>query len=81
MGPLLLYIATVLSALGPIQPPIQWEPEALSPGVKRRVREADQSPHSSPSSAKVKNAWSYTSTPSTRLNSLILNQRRQDFIA
>jgi hypothetical protein len=29
-------------------------------GVKRLVREADHSP---PSSAEVKNAWSYTSTP------------------
>jgi len=30
------------------------------PGVKRPGREADHSP---PSSAEVKNAWSYTSTP------------------
>jgi hypothetical protein len=30
------------------------------PGVKRPVREAD---HSHPSSAKVENVWSYTSTP------------------
>jgi hypothetical protein len=29
-------------------------------GVKRQGREADHSP---PSSAEVKNAWSYTSTP------------------
>jgi len=33
---------------------------ALSLGVKRRGGEAD---HSSPSSAEVKKAWSYTSTP------------------
>jgi hypothetical protein len=32
----------------------------LTSGVKRPGREAD---HSSPSSAKVKNAWSYTSIP------------------
>jgi hypothetical protein len=32
---------------------------ALSPGVKLPGREADHSP---PSSAEVKNAWSYTST-------------------
>jgi len=32
---------------------------ALSLGVKRPGREADNSP---PSSAEVKNAWSYTST-------------------
>jgi hypothetical protein len=40
---------------GPIQPPIQ-----RIPGEKRPGREADQSP---PSSAMVKNAWDYTSTP------------------
>jgi hypothetical protein len=33
---------------------------ALSPEVKRSGRESDHSP---PSSAEVKNAWSYTSTP------------------
>jgi hypothetical protein len=50
------------SALGPIQPPIQWVPGAFSLGIKRLGREADRSP---PSSTKVKNAWSYTSTPNT----------------
>jgi hypothetical protein len=35
-------------------------PGALSPGVQRPGSEADHSP---PSSAEVKNAWSYTSTP------------------
>jgi len=34
-------------ALGPIQPPIQWVPGALSLGVKRPGLEADQSPPSS----------------------------------
>jgi len=47
-------------ALGPTQPPIQWVRGALFLGVKRPGREADHSP---PSSAEVKNAWSYTSTP------------------
>jgi hypothetical protein len=37
-----------------------WILGALSLGVKRPEREADNSP---PSSAEVKNAWSYTSTP------------------
>jgi hypothetical protein len=36
--------------LGLTQPPIQWVPRALSPGVKRLVLEAD---HSIPSCAKV----------------------------
>jgi hypothetical protein len=48
------------TALGHSQPPIQWVPGALSLGVKRPGREADNSP---PSSVEVKNAWSYTSTP------------------
>jgi hypothetical protein len=39
-------------ALGPTQPPIQWAPEAISPGVKQTGCEAD---HSLPSSAKAKN--------------------------
>jgi hypothetical protein len=46
-------------ALGPTQPPIQCAQGALSLGIKRPGREADQSP---PSSAKVNNAWSYNST-------------------
>jgi hypothetical protein len=47
-------------ALESTQPPIQWVPGALFLGVKRPRYEADHSP---PSSAEVKNAWSYTSTP------------------
>jgi len=35
----------------PTQPPIQWVPGALSPGVKRPGRETDHSP---PSSTVVK---------------------------
>jgi hypothetical protein len=38
-------------ALGPIQPPIQWVPGALSLGVKRPGREADHYP---PSSSEIK---------------------------
>jgi len=38
-------------ALGSTQPPIQWVLGALSLGVKRPGREADQSP---PTSAEVK---------------------------
>jgi hypothetical protein len=37
--------------LGPTQPPIQWVPGSLSPGVKRLGRQADYSP---PPSAEVK---------------------------
>jgi hypothetical protein len=55
-----LFTTASRTALGPTQPPIQWVPGFLSLGVKRPGREADHSP---PSSADVKNAWSYTSTP------------------
>jgi hypothetical protein len=56
-----IFLFTTLSrpALGPTQPPIQCVPGAVSLRVKRPGREAD---HSLPSSAEVKNAWSYTST-------------------
>jgi hypothetical protein len=36
-----------VTALGPIQPPIQWVPGVLSLAVKRPGREADHSPQSS----------------------------------
>jgi hypothetical protein len=55
--------------LGPTQPPIQWVPGALSLGVKWHGREAD---HSHPSSADVKNAWSYTSAPPIRIHDVVL---------
>jgi hypothetical protein len=58
LGIFLLSTASRL-ALGPTQPPIQWVTWALSLGIKRPGREADHSP---PTSAEIKNAWSYTST-------------------
>jgi hypothetical protein len=36
-----LFTTTSILALGPIQPPIQWVPGALSLGIKRPGREAD----------------------------------------
>jgi hypothetical protein len=51
------FAAASRSALGPTQPPVQWVPEALFPGVKRPGRKADHSP---PSSDEVKNEWHYT---------------------
>jgi hypothetical protein len=44
-------LRAVRTGLGPTQPPIQWVPEAVSPGVKRQGREAG----SPPSSGEVKN--------------------------
>jgi hypothetical protein len=58
-------------ALGPTQTLIQWVPRAISPGVKRPGREGD---HSFPSSAEVKNAWSYTSIPPICLHGMVLCQ-------
>jgi hypothetical protein len=49
---------------------IQWVLGAFSLGVKRPGREVDHSP---PSSAEVKNAWSYTSTPPIRLHGVALS--------
>jgi hypothetical protein len=52
--------STSRPVLGPTQPPIQWVPGALSPGVKQPEREADHSP---PTNAEVKKTWVCTSTP------------------
>jgi hypothetical protein len=67
-----IFLLTTASrtALGPTQPPIQWVPGSLSLEVKRSGREADHSP---PSSAEVKNAWSYTSTPPIRLHGVMFS--------
>jgi hypothetical protein len=54
-----LFATALRSALGSTQLPIQCVSGALSLGVKWPGREAD---HSFPSSADVKNAWSYIST-------------------
>jgi hypothetical protein len=59
MGIFLLTPASI-PAQRPTQPPVQLVPGFLFLGVKRPGREADHSP---PSSAEVRSAWSYTSTP------------------
>jgi hypothetical protein len=56
-----IFSASSRPALGSTQPPTQWVPGTLSPGVKRPGNEAD---HSSPASVKVREMWIYTSTPS-----------------
>jgi hypothetical protein len=55
-----LFSTSSRPALGPTQPPNQWVPGVLSPGVKRPGNEADHSP---PTSAEVKKMWIYTSNP------------------
>jgi hypothetical protein len=47
---------------GSTQQPIQWVPDALSPGVKRSGRDAD---HSARTSVEVKKMWIDTTTPHT----------------
>jgi hypothetical protein len=59
-----LFTTASRPALGLTQSPIEWVPGVVSLGVKRSGREADYSP---PSSAEVKNVWSYISTPPIRL--------------
>jgi hypothetical protein len=51
-------------------PSSQWIPEALSLVVKRPGREAEYSP---PSSAEVKNAWSYVYTLPNSLHGTVLS--------
>jgi len=56
-----LFTTASRTALETTQPPIQWvPPRAPFLGVKQPVHEADHLP---PSSAEVKNALIYTSTP------------------
>jgi hypothetical protein len=58
-----LFATTSRPVLGPTQPPTKWVLGDLSHWIKRPRREGD---HSSPSSAELKNEWSYTSTPAIR---------------
>jgi len=72
----ILFTTTSRPALEPTQPPIQRVQGAPpTPGVKQPGREADHSP---PSSAEVKNVWSYTSTPPIH-QGVVLNQARDTF--
>jgi hypothetical protein len=60
MVEIFLFTTASRPALGPNQPLIQLVPGALSVGANRPGNETDHSP---PSGAEVKNAWSYTFTP------------------
>jgi hypothetical protein len=71
-----LFTTTSRMALGPTQPPIQWVLQVLSLEVKWLGHEADQLPLSS---AKVNNAWSYTSTPSICIHGMVLSKYRDNF--
>jgi hypothetical protein len=65
-----LFLCHHIQAGSGAQPPIEWVLRALILRVKLPVREGDHSP---PSSAEVKNAWSYTSTPLLRLHGVVLS--------
>jgi hypothetical protein len=53
---------------------IQWVPRDLPLGVKLPGLGADHSP---PSSAEIRNAWSYTSTPPIHLNGVVIDEKAQ----
>jgi len=65
-----LFISMSRPALGPAHPPIQWVMEALPQGIKWLGCEVDHLP---PSSAKVKSAWSNTSTSPICRHDVVLN--------
>jgi hypothetical protein len=65
-----LFTTVSRTAMGPAQPSIQWVPGALSLEVKWPGREAHHSP---PTSAEVKNAWGYASTPPIYLLGAVLS--------
>jgi hypothetical protein len=63
---LCLFSKTTREAMGPTQTPITWVPPAPFQGLKRLGHDIE---HSRPSTAGVKNKWSYTLplyTPSWR---------------
>jgi hypothetical protein len=64
--------------MGPTQPPIQRIPGSVSQGVKQQGHAADHSP---PSSTKINNMWSYTSTPPYVFMAWCLIKYRDSFIS
>jgi hypothetical protein len=72
---ILLFANASITALGTTQPHIQCVPLVLSRGVEWPSREDDRSLPS----AEVKNAWSYTSTPSYVFMTWRLFKHRDNF--
>jgi hypothetical protein len=70
LGIFLLTTSVSRPALGLTQLPFQWVPR-----VRRPRREADHSP---PSSAEVKNAWSYISILPLGLHGVVLIKKNSD---
>jgi len=66
------FLFATMSRLAPMptQPSVHWLLGELKQGVKWPGHEADHLP---PSSAEVKNAWNYTSTPPVYIHGVVLN--------
>jgi hypothetical protein len=62
---------TSRSAMGPIKPPIQWVPWVLYTGIITPGCEGDNLPSSS---AEVKNAWTWNSSPPIRLHGAVIKE-------
>jgi hypothetical protein len=73
-----LFATASRPALESTHTPIQWVPGAFSPAVKPPECEDI---HSSASSAEVKNAWTYTSSPSYVLMAWYLLKHKDNFVA
>jgi hypothetical protein len=73
----LVFVTASRPDLDPTQHPVQWVTWAPSPEVKWSGREYGHSP---PSSAEVKNAWSYTSTSPYAFTTWCLPKPRDKFI-
>jgi len=65
-----------IAILVPTQRPIQWVPGVVFPGIERSGSETDHSP---PSSAEVKNVWSYLSISPTLLHGVVLGRAHGNF--
>jgi hypothetical protein len=65
-----LFATASRPALRPTQSPVKWVAGTLTSRFKRPGREADHSPSSS---AEIKKAWSYTSSPLICLHGVVLS--------
>jgi hypothetical protein len=68
-----LFTTASRTALGPTQTPIQWVPRAISLGVKRPGREAD---NSASSTAEVKECVELYIHSSIRLHGVVLSKKK-----
>jgi hypothetical protein len=78
MGYIMLSFRRIWVSMGVVRHPVSYPTGTRYPfpGVKRPAREADHSP---PSSAEVKNAWSYNSTPQYVFIAWCLVKHRDNF--